>query len=363
MPAYKDKKRGTWYYQINYTDINGKHRTTKQRGFKTKGQAQDAEYKKRLELERDPKENIDLTFQDLYNYYLSYIKSRIKYSSYYSKTNLAKHHILPYFESKRVNAITTKDIIKWQNLMLENNYSHAYLSKIYTNLSTIIKHGVKFYGVKSNPCPLVGDFQNPNKIEQGLNYWTPDEFKQFISYVDDITYFTFFFFLYYTGARKGEALALTWKDINFKKHEVQINKTVSQRSLEGGWKIIPPKTKSSNRRILMPAILEEKLKLYYDWCKHYDSFNNNYFIFGISRPLPMTTVSRRFGEYIEASGVKKIKIHDIRHSHASLLINQGASILIVSQRLGHKDVKETLNTYSHMFPNKQKEVVDLIDNL
>jgi hypothetical protein len=198
MPAYKDKQRKTWYYQINYTDINGKHRALKKRGFKTKGAAQDAEYLKRLEMDRSPGTSIT-TFKELYHRYFEFSKSRIKYSSYYSKKNLGDIHILPFFEGYNdTNSITTKVIIQWQNDMLKKNLSHAYLSKIYSNLSSIIKHGVKYYGVKENPCPLVGDFKRPDEIKEELNYWTYPEFKQFISYVDDITYYTFFYALYYT---------------------------------------------------------------------------------------------------------------------------------------------------------------------
>lgn len=362
MPVYKDKERGTWYFQINYTDVNGNARSIKRRGFETKRAAKEAEYKRTLELNYKP--DMDIPFHDLYNNYFIYTEPRVKYSSYYSKKNLGDLHILPFFKNKKVRYITTKDIISWQQEMLVKNYSYEYLSKIYTNLSAILQYGIKHHGIKENPCKLVGNFKNPEEIKCEINYWTFDEFKQFISVIDDdIEFYTFFSFLYYTGARKGETLALTWKDIDFDINEVNIYKGIQEKSKDGGRKIGPPKTKNSIRRILIPKELANHLKKYYERCKYFEGFNNECFVFGISKPFATTTIDRRFRKYIEKSGVKKIRIHDLRHSHASLLINSGANILVVSKRLGHKNTDETLNTYSHMFPNKEREIVNLIDNL
>lgn len=156
------------------------------------------------------------------------------------------------------------------------------------------------------------------------------------------------------GTRKVEAMALKWKDVNFKTGIVNIHKTVSEKSKEGGWRITSPKNPQSIRKILMPQVLINQMKIYYDYCKQYDGF---------SRPLASTTIARNFDKYVEEAEIDRIKIHDLRHSHASLLINNGASILIVSLRLDHKDVNETLNTYSHMFPTKEKEIINIIDNL
>jgi integrase len=363
MPVYKDKKRGTWYYQINYKDIQGEYRQKRQSGFATRKEAQNQEYLAGLELNRTPNQS-DISFEDLYNYYFSYIEGEIKYTSWYSKKNLGDLHILPYFIGKRANQISTNDIIAWKKIIVSKGFAYEYLSKIYTNLSSIFSYGIKHHGLKDNPCRLVGNFKNPEELEEELQYWTHDEFKEFISKItNDLVYLVFFSFLYFMGTRKGEAMALSWKDINFDNHTVSIAKTVAEKSKEGGWKITPPKTKSSIRRILMPKELERMLKIYYEYCKQFEDFSDDSFVFGIYRPLATTTIQRTFDKYLALTNLKKIKIHDLRHSHASLLINLGANVLIVSKRLGHKDVNETLNTYSHMFPNKEKEVVDLIDNL
>ncbi len=360
MPAYKDKTRGTWYFQINYTDIKGDYKTLKKRGFKTKKEAQDAEHLASLDLTTT---SSNINFKDLATKYLEYIKTKVKYISYYSKENLINLHIIPFFENYSANKITTIHIQDWQKDMLSKDFSYEYLSKIYTNLSAIFKYGVDNYGIKENPCKKVGNFTKPAKVKNKLQFWVFSEFNKFINVVDDIMWLTFFMFLYFMGARKGEAMALQWHDINLKTGVVNIEKTVADKSEKGGWEITTPKNEQSIRQILMPKMLIKQMKKYYEWCKQFDGFNDNCFVFGISRPLATTTITRNYDKYVALAEVKRIKIHDLRHSHASLLINNGASILIVSKRLGHKDINETLNTYSHMFPSKEKEVIDLIDNL
>ncbi len=360
MPAYKDKQRGTWYFQINYTNIKGEYKTLKKRGFKTKKEAQDAEHLASIDLTTTTS---NIKFKDLANKYSEYAKTKVKYSSYYSKENLINLHIIPFFESYSANKITTLHIQNWQKEMLTKGYSYEYLSKIYTNLSAILNYGVKNFGLRDNPCKKVGNFKKPATVTKKIQFWIYDEFNKFITVVDDIQWLTFFMFLYYMGTRKGEAMALAWEDINFKTGIVSIEKTVADKSEKGGWEITTPKNAQSIRHILMPKILQKQMEKYYEYCRKFEGLNEKSFVFGVYRPLPTTTIARNFNKYIQVANVKKVKVHDLRHSHASLLINQGASILIVSQRLGHKDVNETLNTYSHMFPSKEKEVIDLIDNL
>lgn len=362
MPAYKDKKTGKWFYQINYKDINGDYKQKRKSGFKTKKAAQDAEYLANVDMNISVDSHIN--FKELADHYFSYVESRIKYSSYYSKKNLTDLHIIPFFGNMRANNITSKHIISWQEEMKSKGYSFEYLSKIYVNLSAILNHGVKHHGLKDNPCKIVGNFKNPTEVEEHVSFWTQEEFNKFIFVVDDIRFSAYFSFLYYTGARKSEALALQWKDIDLNKKEVNIYKSITKKEKkEGGISIGSPKTKSSYRRILLPDILVNQLNNYYKWCERFEGFNDEVLVFGMNKPFSSSSIYKEFTRFIKAANVKKIKVHDLRHSHASLLINQGASILIVAKRLGHKDINETLNTYSHMFPSKEKEVIELINNL
>ncbi len=283
----------------------------------------------------------NILFKELMINYLSFIKMEVKESSYITKENVINLHILPFFEKLRAREITSRYVIKWKKDMIKKGLSFEYLSKAYNNLSAIFKHGVDHYGLRENPCKKAGNFKNPGKIKKEIQYWLFDEFQEFISNVDDIKYKTFFMFLYYMGTRKGETMAIRWKDVDFKKHQATITKTVTEKTTEGGWKLTDPKTLSSIRTILIPQALLKQLKIYLKWFKEFDLYSEEDFVFGKFRPWPSTTIARNYEKYLNQTKLKKIKIHDLRHSHASLLINQGASILVVSKRLGHKDVNET----------------------
>ena len=177
---------------------------------------------------------------------------------------------------------------------------------------------------------------------------------------------------------------MTWNDIDFVRKEVRINKSLNRKqksqgmkestsiplaSSDLGWhisasrsyEITTPKNKSSYRNVLMPMNLVKMLWEHQKRCKEEYGYRSDWFVFGGEEPLSDQTIRRRLNEYADKAGVKRIRVHDIRHSHASLLINKGQNILIVSQRLGHSDVTQTLNTYSHLMPNVQKQIINALD--
>ena len=179
--------------------------------------------------------------------------------------------------------------------------------------------------------------------------------------VDDLKYRTVFAFLYLTGTRKGEAIGLKWEDIDFENKSVKINKTLTKDTLDGKYKLTSPKSKNSTRTILLPDALVLLLSEYKKEAEPRESD----FVFGKgSDPLPFQTLLNRFNQYIKQSGVKKIRIHDLRHSHVSLLINKGendlSTIYIIAERIGD-NVEQIYKTYGHLFPNKQSDLVKKLD--
>lgn len=193
--------------------------------------------------------------------------------------------------------------------------------------------------------------------------------------------------MYLMGTRKGEALALTWQDVDFERQEVRINKSLNRkRPQQGedivlaedptpssmGWHILnsrsyeitTPKNITSNRKVWMTELVVKALKELREESEHDYDFAETDFVFGGKLPLSDQTVRRRMDQYADKAGVKRIRVHDLRHSHASLVISKGLKIedlILLSKRLGHRDVKETLNTYSHLFPNAQKKILESID--
>lgn len=344
MPTYKNNDNGTWYCKFNYTDWTGKRKQKLKRGFNLQREAKEWE---RIFLEQFAK-NPDITFESLYLKYKGYIEPRIKESTYHSKFLSLDKHVLPFFKDRIISDIGPADIAAWQNEMLGKGLSDTYLHNLNSALSSIFNYAVDYVGLPRNPCKkLIGS----NKTRQ-IDFWTPDEYKRFSDACrDDIEKFTIFETLYYTGMRKGELMALTLNDIDFKGNKITINKTYYQ----AGDKTTTPKTHSSNRVIDIPEFLTEELREY---------------VTHLYQPDPESRLFIRGEKYLrlalnstaEKAGIKRIRVHDIRHSHASLLIDMGANPVLIAARLGHESADITLKIYSHLFPTRQADIVQKINN-
>ena len=224
---------------------------------------------------------------------------------------------------------------------------------------SILNYAIKFNYLKENIASKVGNFSKRDYFRK-VDFWTYNEFLKFMSVIDDKLYYTFFHTLYFTGMRQGETLALKWTDIE--NNYISINKTlIPQKSSD--YIFNTPKTKASIRKI---KIDDYTTKLLCDLKSHYKNivnFNENWFVFGGICPLSTTTIQRKRDYYCKLSNVKKIRIHDFRHSHSSFLLSKGIPITLISQRLGHSNISMTLDIYSHLIPSDEDKAVNLINNL
>ena len=207
------------------------------------------------------------------------------------------------------------------------------------------------------------NFTDPNERKKEMKFWTFDEFNKFISVEDDLMYKTFFKTLYFCGLRKGEIRALNWHDIDFKNNTLSVNKGISDNVNGKRYIISSPKTPTSNRTLPLPKDVINDLKELKEYYMDFTNFKEEWFVFGGSLPIGDDSIRRRKNNNCKLAGVKEIRIHDFRHSCASLLISQGADITMVAKFLGHSKIDETLNTYSHMFQNKLTSIITIIDNL
>jgi len=347
--VYKDKERGTYFFVVRVRQFDGTQKQVKRRGFKTKKDAREAEAKMLVEKET----NSSLTFEHLADSYFNWYTQRRKQSSINTIKNAIYNHLIKEFGKMKIDCITARHVMDYQNKMI-NEYSAEYLKKFHTTLSAIFNFGIKFHGLTSNPARIAGNFQKESK--KRINFWEFEEFKQFISTVDELMYKAFFSTLYYSGARKGELLALTWEDINFEEKTIDINKTEYNRQ------VTVPKTKASNRIIMLPSFVMNLLEGIKKDAALTAPVKNDYVVFGeFYDSLATTSLHKKFKNYLKIAMVKEIVMHEFRHSHASYLINKGVSPLVVAQRLGHSDVATTLNTYSHLYPSKQAEVVAFME--
>lgn len=362
----KTRPSGKWSVRFRYKA--GNELVLKRlSGYDTKSEAETAYYIFKNKSNEELSELAKLPFLALKVSYLQYKESRIRESSYIAYEQEIKHYLEPYFKDSNVFKLTKKNIVDWQNWLNEFRTSrgnkpleHSKKQKCHERLISMLNYAVEFYNLPLNAAKQVKTFPNINPVKKEMLFWTETEFKTFIATVDEIEYKTLFAFLYLTGTRKGEALALTWQDINFDKKKVIISKSASVKTKTAAFKITAPKNFSSNREIYLPESLLELLKEYKAHCATYKNFRESCYLFGFNRPLPPETVRRNFNNYCDTAGVKRIRIHDQRHSHASLLINKGQNILAVAQRLGHSDIEQTLNTYSHFMPEEQKKLLEAI---
>lgn len=351
MPAYKDKNNGTWYCKFYYRDWSGCSQQKWKRGFATK---KDAQAYERNFLERKAS-NPDILFENLYFAYLDEMSVRLKHSTMLIKKNICETKILPYFANKKVDEIRAIDIRRWQDLLMseKNSYSMTYLKNINNQLSAIINFARKYYNLESNPCEQAGSIGSGRA--EGMKCWTLEEFLSFREGISNKkNSLVCFDVLYWTGMREGELLALTEKDIDFQKKEIYINKTYQR--LEKQDIISSPKTRKSRRRVSIPDFLCKELKAYRE-DPQFDETKERFF------PFSKSFLNYEMKRGCKKAGVKKIRVHDIRHSHVSLLIDQGFDALVIAERVGHENVSTTLNTYAHLFPSKQTALVSSLENL
>lgn len=316
----------------------------------------------------NPKPNTaTFDFMTLYAEYKTNLRHSVKESSYMAVMQRFDKYILPAFSKYKVTDITTADLIKWQNELSDKGLSVKYKSAIRSAFTNFFEY-LKIYNMQ-NPFAFVKGFKRNKESKKEMLYWTQEEFIKFISVVDDFRYRCVFSFLYLTGCRKGEACALKWQDINFEKSTVDINKTLTRATdterltnegevLSENYRITTPKTDNSYRQILLPDNLLNDLQEL-----HENSTSD--FIFGVNgKFLPFQTLQHAFDRYVKLSGVKPIRIHDLRHSHASLLINKGenqlSTIYVIAARLGD-NVDMIFKTYGHLFPNTQKDIIQKLN--
>lgn len=348
MPVYKDEQRGTWYFKCNYRDWQGETRTKLKRGFATKREAQQGE----REFLDKQSGNMNMKLAAFVEVYFNDKGTRLKERSIMTKRTLIETKIIPYFGEKSINEITAVDIIKWQNLLMKQEYSPTYLRMIQNQLTALFNHAERFYDLRDNPCKKVDKMGRSNAKE--LNFWTKDEYEVFLETFaeGEEMYRLIFQMLFWLGCRIGEALALTSSDIDLEKATISVTKTYYRRNKTDY--ITSPKTESSNRKITIPKFLQGEIKEYLD---------SQYELAPDERIFPITdrAVQKKMKQKTVEAKLNPIRVHDLRHSHIALLIEKGLQPLVIAQRVGHDSVNTTMNIYGHLYPNKQKEVADLLN--
>ncbi len=376
--AIRKAKNSGWIVDVsNGVDpITLNQRRIVRKGFKTKKEAIEAEqYIRGVEL-KSKISNGRITFNMLYQLLKQEdVINHRKQSYINTQDNNYNRHIKDYFSKvKDVSKLDYDDVYKYReylrNTIAQNSnepLNPNTINKIMVLLKKILDIGIKKGYYTNNPVKMLKKL--PIAKAQ-LNYWSIEEFKEFLNLFEpeEYNYQLLFTCLFFTGIRLGEALALTWNDIDFTTQTIHITKSIYIS--KGISYISTTKTKAGMRRITIHKKLNDEL---IDWKKNQYKLLDNFVTGDINElqlfqnsPIVITkNATEKFYKKIlkRDPNLKHIRIHDLRHSHASLLINQGEDYLVVKERLGHASITTTIDTYSHLYPSKQKSLADKLDNL
>ena len=369
MPVYQEKNKSkwtkdgrSWYFLAMYTTLDGARKQKESKKYYTKKEAQIAE---RQFLENCAHEDIDssnLTFKDLKEKFFDFKKNKI------SEGTLNTYHtqskFLEWFDKFKISSLNVQKFDKWQSYMYDQENTISFKNDVLTLLKSILNYGIKRLSLDLNKFySNIIPFEDPNSTKKEMEFYTYKEYCQFIAVEEDLLFTSLFETLYFLGLRKGELRGLQWKFVDFEKRRVQIKFQIPSRLNVSDYELTKLKTKASYRILPIPNRLYEWLKALYNQNKQYTNFNDDWFVFGNVLPISKEKIKDRKDRNISLANIKYIRVHDFRHSCASFLINNGASIVLVAKYLGHSNIQETLKTYAHMYKDELDAMTNIIDQL
>lgn len=355
-------KKITYKCEGSYIDANGSQKRYHKRGFATADEAK--EWERVFLLESTTGISSNMTVNDLYVKFMDQKKLVIRERTFYQTDLSFKKHILPILGNIKLSNLTLEKIEKYQHDLLTVNKQNGEVLKnstlelIQKELKSLLVFAYEKSYIKNMHILSFKKVINIDESKKEVDFWQPEEFYKFIEVVDDIVYLTLFNVLYWCGLRIGEALALNWNDIDFNKKTIRINKSYSDYK----HRITNPKTQNSYRTVIMPDKCFDAVSKLFEHDKQIIGFDNQKYIFHFEKPLNQDTIKIRKDRWIAKAHVKRIRIHDLRHSHVSLLINLGFSAFDIAKRLGHS-VDMVNNVYGHWFQNAQNKMVDKLNNM
>ena len=375
MPIYKmnGRRDGKQKYRvrINYIDALGKARQVDRVTY-----GSDEAKILELKLQQDIRQEAPakrMTLRELFREYCNIRKNEMRESTLDKFKHITKNHILPELGNLKLSKITPPILAQWKMSIEGKGLALTTKQSAYSPLRAMLNYAVKMEYIPKNPLDKVGNFKSSGDIKKEMDFYTPQEFKRFLSaalqnaqeaeergFLSEWDYYVFFAIAFYTGLRKGEIHALQWSDISGS--FLSVKRSIAQK-LKGGDRETAPKNKASVRTLQIPVplltILEEHKKR---WKKH-EGFSASYRVCGGERCLRDTSVENHNKKFAEAAGVKKIRIHDFRHSHVSLLANKGINIQEIARRLGHSNIEMTWNTYSHLYPKEEERAIKILNKI
>lgn len=373
MPIYKmdGKKDGMQKYRvrINYKDSLGNNKQIDRITY-GKENAKELEYKLLKEIKKSAPEK-SITVAELYEHYISSKKFEVRESTLSKTRQILVNHVLDTLTNKKITQLNMQTLQKWKEHIESKELSLTMKQNIFGEFRTMLNYAVKFDYLNSNPLPKIGNFKDAYETKKEIQFYTADEFLKYIHSakekaeenplnIYEWNYYVFFNIAFYTGLRKGEIHALKWTDID--EELLHVRRSISQK-LKGEDRETPPKNKSSFRTLQIPLPLKKVLDEHYKRYSLVDGFTTDWRVCGGESCLRDTTIDKRNKEFARRAELKDIRIHDFRHSHASLLANEGINIQEIARRLGHSKIEITWNTYSHLYPREEERAVKILNKI
>lgn len=361
MPVYKGTKTQdgrSFYFRKKYKDIFGMQKDYTSRKYLTKHEAEQEEAKFILKIKEVS--SVSITLKEAYILYRNELSHNVKKQTLIKTDNLFRYYEM--LQDEKINSLNVNHYRKFKLYLDSLPYQAHYKNKILGVLRRVLQYSARYYGTSINLVNYIETYRD-NTIKKEMEFFTFQEYKKFRKVIPDLEWQVFFDCLYYLGLRQGELQALTWSDIDFDKKEVKINKTLTTKIKGENWTISTPKTKNSIRTLPLPEKVYNGLKMMLKKALGFKYFKYDMFVFGMIQPFKETNIQKHKNKYCDLANLKRIRIHDFRHSCASLLISKGASIALVSKYLGHGSIKMTLDTYTHLYKNELVTISNQLDNL
>ena len=348
IKSYKKKNGDTAYgFTVYIGKENGKSKYARKRGFETKGKARAALLQLQNDLENEEEIKKETTVKEISEKWLEEYSETVQDSTYIKTSRNFENHIYPALGDRKIGSITP---LQMQEQVNEWSRKLVYGRKLKGLMNNVFKYAIRHGYIDSNPVDSVVATTR-KKVDGKSDFYNKDELKSFMKLVvktEDLEKIVLFRLLAFTGARRGEILALEWKDWN--DNTLDINKAITRGF--AGEEIGNTKTVSSNRLISLDKKTKNLLK---KWKKQNPDtryiFENEF-----GKPIPTSLPRKWLLSILKDSKLRPIKIHGFRHTHASLCFDAGMTLKQVQYRLGHTDLKTTMNVYTHITTQAKDDI-------
>lgn len=354
-----------WEFVFDYYD-NGKRKQIRRKGFKSRREANDTLITLQKEVQDGEYVQVNKdTIGDFMKYWLDNIRiMECEKTSHYNNGLYLKNHIMPRIGNVKMQELSPIICQKFVNDMHKCGYARNTIDRVCTLIKLALDKAVTFKYIKENHMRKV---TLPKKTKNEMKVWNSSQANQFLDSTKDKRYFCVYAIALFTGMRQGEILGLRWKDIDFDKKIITVRQTLAHygKTLKSGTKTI-----AGERNISMPeqllTILKKHRKQYAAFkVATVDFVDEDLVIYNLKNGGTVfpSNLTKAYIKDVKRSGLPHIRFHDLRHTHATMLIEKNLNVKVISERLGHSKVGITLDIYSHVLPSMQQEVADKLDEI